>query len=447
MTLDLAQVASALGIRTSLPATSVSSWSIDSRSIEPGALFFALRGPAHDGHDFLDDIFAKGAVAAVVDQPVQAAGPLIHTEDSLAALQQLSIWSRSNWNGDIIAVTGSAGKTTTKDVIAHMLGARKRVGKTTGNFNNHIGLPLSILRIPDDAEVAVIEIGMNHAGEIRTLAKMAKPRVAVVTNVGWAHIENFESQHEIALAKRELIETLPASGVAVLNIDDERVRRFAEIHPGQVITFGIDNEADIRAVDVTYTPQGACFRAAGVTFQSPLTGRHGVLNVLAGIAVARRVYGIPAEDLLEAVRTLTPGKMRGERISRDGITIWNDCYNSNPDAARAMLTVLRDTPAQRRIAVLGEMLELGRWSEPLHRDVGRFVAESGVTILVGIRGAARYMVEEAITAGLAADAAFFFEEPEAAGDFLRQFAGEGDAILFKGSRGTRVERALERFMA
>ena len=447
MTLDLAQIATALGADTPLPSVPVCSWSIDSRTIEPGALFFALHGPTHDGHAYLADAFARGAAAAVVDRPMEAAGALIQTPDTLAALQQLAALARTRWGGDIIAVTGSAGKTTTKDVIAHMLAARKRVGKTEGNFNNHFGLPLTLLRLPTDAEAGVIEIGMNHSGEIRSLAKLARPRVGVVTNVGWAHIEHFDSQDGIALAKRELIETLPAGGIAVLNADDARVRRFAEIHPGPSITFGIENEADVRATVIEYRPDGVSFHAAGVRFETQLTGRHAVLNILAGLAMARRVYGIPAEELLEPVRTLTPGKMRGERLSKNGITIWNDCYNSNPDAARSMVCVLRDTPARRRIAALGEMLELGRWSEPLHRDVGRFVAESGVSILVGIRGAARYMVDEAVKAGMAVDAAFFFEDPETAGEFLRQHAGEGDAILFKGSRGTRVERALERFMA
>jgi UDP-N-acetylmuramoyl-tripeptide--D-alanyl-D-alanine ligase len=347
----------------------------------------------------------------------------------------------------MICITGSAGKTTTKDVVAHLLSMRTRTAKTMGNLNNHVGLPLSILRIPDDAGAAVLEIGMNHAGEIRNLAKIARPRIAIVTNAGWAHIEYFNSQDEIALAKRELIEALPRDGVAVLNGDDPRVRRFAEIHPGQSITFGIDNDADVRATNVEFLPDGTRFRAVGVDFESALPGRHGVLNVLAGIAVARRLFGISAGELRDAVRGLAPGNMRGERVSKNGITVWNDCYNSNPDAARSMVTVLRDTPARRRIAVLGEMLELGRWSEPLHRDTGRFAAESGVSILIGIRGAARYMVDEAISAGLAGNAAFFFEDPEAAGDYLRQIATEGDAILFKGSRGTRVEKALERFMA
>ena len=201
----------------------------------------------------------------------------------------------------------------------------------------------------------------------------------------------------------------------------------------------------MRAQDVEFRAAGTRFRVCGTTFDTRLQGRHAVLNVLAGIAVAQ-IYGIKPADLVEAVAELQPGKMRGERLTHNGITIMNDCYNSNPDAVRAMLDVLRDTPAARRIAVLGEMLELGHWSEALHRDIGLYAVETGVNMLVGIRGAASSMVDAASKAGLAANAAYFFEEPGAAGDQLRHIARPGDAILFKGSRGTHVERALERFL-
>jgi UDP-N-acetylmuramoyl-tripeptide--D-alanyl-D-alanine ligase len=212
-----------------------------------------------------------------------------------------------------------------------------------------------------------------------------------------------------------------------------------------VLTFGLSAGADVRAEDVRYSDDGVTFRVARAEFQSSLSGRHGVLNLLAGIAVAG-LYGIAPGELVEAVRAFEPGKMRGTRLRQDGILIYDDCYNSNPDAVRAMVDVLRDTPAERRIAVLGEMLELGRWAEPLHREVGRYVAGAGISVLVGIRGVARHMVDAAIEGGLPQDAAFFFEQPEEAGARLRQVARSGDAILFKGSRGTHVERALERFL-
>jgi UDP-N-acetylmuramoyl-tripeptide--D-alanyl-D-alanine ligase len=291
----------------------------------------------------------------------------------------------------------------------------------------------------------VLEIGMNHAGEIRALSGIARPRIGVVTNVGYAHIEFFDSIEGIALAKRELIECLPADGIAILNADDPHVRNFGDVHAGPVMLFGFSDRADIRAQDVEYRADGTRFRVRGTTFDTPLQGRHAVLNVLAGLAVAQ-VYGIALAKLVDVVARLAPGKMRGERLVHDGITIFNDCYNSNPDAVRAMLDVLRDTPAERRIGVLGEMLELGRWSESLHRDIGIYAVEVGVNVLVGIRGGARFLVDAAKEAGLAVNAAFFFEDPADAGDRLRHLARPGDAILFKGSRGTRVERALERFL-
>jgi UDP-N-acetylmuramoyl-tripeptide--D-alanyl-D-alanine ligase len=343
-------------------------------------------------------------------------------------------------------VTGSAGKTTTKDAIAHLLAVEFAVGKTAGNFNNHVGVPLSILSLEDGCRAAVLEIGMNHAGEIRRLAAIAKPEVGVVTNVGYAHAEYFDSIEGVAAAKRELIEALPRAGVAVLNADDPRVLAFRDAHPGRSVTFGLSESADVRAEAAEYGADGSRFRALGVDFETGLAGRHAVMNLLAAIAVGR-VFGIAPERLREPVRTFAIGKMRGERSEHNGVVVWNDCYNSNPEAAQSMIDVLRETPAARRIAVLGEMLELGRAAEELHRQVGRYAADHGVDWLIGIRGHARSMVEAAVAAGLARGRAQFFEDPAEAGEFARRTARPGDAVLFKGSRGVRVERAMERFLA
>lgn len=447
MKFSLREIGRVLGIPVE-SGTEVTGWSVDSRTLEPGDLFFALRGPHHDGSAYVQAAFEKGAVGAVTGTGLltcaaQAGRPVLL--DPQKALEDVAAWARSTWAGDVIGVTGSAGKTSTKDVIAQLLGSHLPVGKTTGNFNNQVGLPLSILRLPGDARVAVLEIGMNHAGEIRHLCAIARPRIGVVTNVGYAHIEMLDSIEAIALAKRELIECLPEDGIAVLNNDDPHVRNFGEVHPGPVIRFGLSEGSDVRAQDVEFRAGGTRFRVCGTTFDTPLQGRHAVLNILAGLAVAQ-IYGIAHANLVDAVAALEPGKMRGERLTHKGITILDDCYNSNPDAARAMLDVLRDTGAQRRIAVLGEMLELGRWSESLHRDVGRYAVETGVHVLVGVRGGASFMVEAAKEAGLPASSAYFFEDPAVAGDALRAVARPGDAILFKGSRGTHVERALERFL-
>ncbi len=447
MILDLQVVAHVIGARAQPRPAKVTGWSVDTRTQNVGDLYFALRGPNHDGHDFVRTALENGAVAAVVEHAEPAFGaPLLPVADSLRALQQLGAWARVEWGGTVIGVTGSAGKTTTKDAIAHLLSPHLPTGRTVGNFNNHVGVPLSILRLPCESRVAVLEMGMNHAGEIRELAAIARPQVAVVTNVGYAHVEFFDSIEGVAAAKRELIESLPPDGVAVLNADDERVLRFGDSHPGRTITFGFSELAGVRAEAVEFGAAATRFRAAGVDFETGLTGRHAVQNLLAAIAVAL-VFDIPPERLRDPVRTFSVGRMRGERLQHRGIVVWNDCYNSNPEAAGAMIDVLRATAAARRIAVLGEMLELGRASDALHRRLGRYAAGRGVDLLVGIRGDARAMVEEAVAAGLPASSACFFATPEEAGEFVRQQARSGDAVLFKGSRGVHVERALERFLA
>ena len=446
MTLELQSVADAMGAPWEGAPGSVSGWSVDTRTQNPGDVYFALRGPVYDGHDFVPAALEKGAAAVVVEEGRTGGLPSansIRVPDTLAALQQLAAWARKAWGGRVVGVTGSAGKTTTKDAIAHLLATSMPVGKTIGNLNNHVGVPLSILRLPGEARAAVLEMGMNHGGEIRDLAGIARPDIGVVTNVGYAHVEYFDGIEGVAAAKRELIEGLGRDGVAVLNADDSRVAAFAQVHPGRSVTYGFADTADVRAEDTELRADGARFRVRGVEFETPLAGRHAVMNLLAAIAVAFE-FGIAPEKLREAVRTFAPGRMRGERIEHNGMVIWNDCYNSNPEAAQSMLDVLAETPAAQRIAVLGEMLELGAAAEELHRRVGRHAAGRGIDLLVGVRGSARAMVEAAEEAGLRSA---YFEDPAEAGDFARSAARAGDAVLFKGSRGVRVERALERFLA
>ena len=316
-----------------------------------------------------------------------------------------------------MAVTGSAGKTTTKDVIADMLSVEITTAKNEGNLNNHVGVPLSLLRLPEDARVAVIEIGMNHAGEIRDLAAIARPQIGVVTNVGYAHIEFFDSIDDIAAAKRELIEALPANRHG----RSERRRRARR----RVSFSRAERCCTASRPTRTFAPRMSNIRSkafvsasAGTVFSSR-AHRPAQCIEHSRRDRGRRLYGIEPGRLVEAVRKLSPGKMRGERFHHRGVLVYNDCYNSNPDAVRAMLDVLRDTPARRRIAVLGEMLELGRWAEPLHRDVGTYAAEQGIDVLVGIRGAACCTLDAATRAGLRAGAAFFFDDPAEAGRMLR----------------------------
>ncbi len=446
MTLDLQQVARAMAAAGEPAARPVAGWSVDTRTQQAGDVYFALRGAKRDGHDFVPQALEQGAAAVVVEaaRGVSAHGKTLRVADTLTALGELASWARQQWGGAVIGVTGSAGKTTTKDAIAHLLELRGPVGRTAGNLNNHIGVPLSVLRLPDAARTAVLEMGMNHAGEIRALAAVARPEIGVVTKVGYEHAEFFDSVEGIAAAKRELIESLPRDGVAVLNADDARVRAFRDAHAGRSVTFGFSEDADVRAEGVAASGCGTRFRAMGVDFETGLAGTHAVMNLLAALAVAR-VMEIPPERLREAVESFTVDSMRGGRSVHDGIVVWNDCYNSNPEAAQRMIDVLGETRAARRFAVLGEMLELGRAAEALHRQVGVYAARHGVDVLVGVRGQARPMVEAAAAEGL--QAAHFFEDPAEAGEFVRKMAHAGDAVLFKGSRGVRMERALDRFQA
>ena len=274
MTLKLQEVARAMRAGGDPRPVEVSGWSVDTRTQNAGDVYFALRGPNFDGHNFVAAALEKGAAAVVVERrwgdPIggligdagrgQFAADELRVDDTLQALEDLGAWARLHWGGEVIGVTGSAGKTTTKDAIAHLLAAEMPVGKTLGNFNNHVGVPLSILRLPDGCRAAVLEIGMNHAGEIRELAAIAKPQIGVVTNVGYAHVEFFDDIEGVAAAKRELIETLPSDGVAVLNADDPRVARFGEAHPGRTVTFGFAETADVRAESMQATAAGARFR-------------------------------------------------------------------------------------------------------------------------------------------------------------------------------------------
>ncbi|HEY1949049.1 MAG TPA: UDP-N-acetylmuramoyl-tripeptide--D-alanyl-D-alanine ligase [Bryobacteraceae bacterium] len=443
MQFSLAQVREATEGRLldACPDSYARGYGIDSRTVNPGDLFFAIQG-ATDGHRFCSAAIERGAIACVVSNET-ITGPRLIVPDTLTALHRTAYTARELWNRPVVAVTGSAGKTSTKDIIAEFLGVHLRVSKTIGNFNNHLGLPLTLLRIPEDAEVAVVELGMNHSGEIRLLTSLAAPQFGVVTNVGFAHVEFFDSIEGVAAAKRELIEGLAPGGTAILNADDERVLRFREIHSGPVVTYGFSPHADIRAADVNIHPGGVEFSVNGVPFRSSLSGRHGISNILAGLAVAG-LFQIGLPELVETVAQLLPGNMRGERSVWQGITLLNDSYNSNPEAARNMLDILCAEPAKRKIAVLGEMLELGRMTEQLHRELGAYAARAGVDILIGVQGAAEFLVEEANACGLADYAVFFFPESEQAGAFLRTFAKPGDAILFKGSRGAHLELALHK---
>jgi UDP-N-acetylmuramoyl-tripeptide--D-alanyl-D-alanine ligase len=430
-------------------------YSIDSRTVAVGELFFAVRGERFDGHDFVQAALVKGAVAAVVSagwnatEEVDSTRLLRVPDDGadcvLAALQQLARKVRRHWGGRVIGVTGSAGKTTTKEAVAHVLGAKFCVLKSQGNLNNAFGLPLQLLKLEAEHEVAVVEMGMNHAGEIAELARIAEPDWAVVTNVAPVHLEYFaDGMAGIARAKYELIEALPPDGVAVLNCDDKFVTKFGEGMGERAVFYGVGECAEVRASGIAELgEQGIVFtvtaRGERASVQLHLLGRHNVHNVLAAIAVGLR-SGISLVECATALGELHAGEKRGEVLEWRGAKCVNDCYNSNPRALDAMVDALLAMPVAhegRHIVVAGEMLELGPEGEALHRACGQRMAERGVDVVIGVRGLAAALVE-----GAAGPEAHFMETPEAAGAWLRENLRPGDAVLLKASRGVRLERAL-----
>jgi UDP-N-acetylmuramoyl-tripeptide--D-alanyl-D-alanine ligase len=453
MKLSLTKVAEFISATGRFAAEAVvNGYSIDSRTLGPGQLFFAVKGERLDGHDFVEQTLEKGAAAAVVrsDQAGRYQGEtrLLAVEDTLVALQTLATAVRKLWGKPLIAVTGSAGKTTTKEAIAHVLSSRFRVLKSEGNFNNHFGLPLMLLKLEPEYDVAVIEMGMSHAGEIRALAKIAQPEIGVVTNVAPVHLEFFDSLAGIARAKYELIESLPVSGTAVLNADDEYVSQFGRGFKGKVVQYGLRATADVRAENIRSkgtegTEFDVVIGASREHATLPLVGEHNVLNALAAVAVGVE-RGLKPAEAVATLATLTPADKRGQVLQVGNITVINDCYNSNPKALDAMVDALAAMNARRRIVVAGEMLELGPAGEEMHRRAGDHISEKKIDVLIGVRGLAQAMVGAAEQAGARAE---FVASSEEAGEWLAREARDGDVILLKASRGVKLERALETWMA
>lgn len=448
-------------------------YSIDSRTIRAGDLFFAIKGENHDGHHFVVDVLQKGARAAVINRENAPAiqkqitadsrpqtpdsGLLIYVDDTLAAMQKLANYIISNWSGKLVAVTGSAGKTTTKDLTAAVLAEAGRVTKTQGNFNNAIGLPLSILKMEsdgqhaDDFDFGVFEMGMNHAGEITELTQIAPPDVALVTNVAAVHLEFFDSIDGIANAKAELVQGAKRGGAAILNADDPRVVRMRELRDDLTIrTYGIEQAAEVMARNIKsdglsgsefllVTPSGE------IKAHLALVGRHNLINALAAAAVGD-YYQVPLEKIAAAFASISAPKMRGEILRLpEGYTVIDDSYNSNPRALVEMVKTLSATEGYaRKVVVAGEMLELGESGAQLHFEAGQQIAALGVDLLIGVRGLAKHLIDGAQATGMNECAALFFATPADAGEFLASEARAADLILVKGSRGVKTEVVVER---
>jgi UDP-N-acetylmuramoyl-tripeptide--D-alanyl-D-alanine ligase len=428
------------------PATG---YSIDTRTLKPGDLFFAVRGERYDAHDFVPAALERGARAAVVSRSADLSAmpgthALLIVDDPLVALQTLATAVRRHWNKRVIGVTGSAGKTTTKEAVAEVLGARFAVLRSQGNLNNEFGLPLQLLKLEPEHEIAVVEMGMSHLGEIAALARIAHPDWGIVTNVGSAHAQNFpDGVAGIARAKYELVQSLPPNGVAFLNCDDPYVSQFGRDFHGRSIYFGSGPCADPRASNIVgLGAEGMQFEVTAgeehATVKLALLGSHNMWNAMAAIAAGLEA-GIPLADCAAAAGRLQPPDKRGEVLHIGGATVINDCYNCNPEALKAMIATLASMPAKRRILVAGEMLELGTDAVAMHRDCGKAAAESGIDLVVGVRGNAQHLVEAAREAGALA---IFLASPQEAGEWLKAGLREGDAVLLKASRGVGLEQAL-----
>ncbi len=462
------------GIEPALMARDVVSFVIDSREIQAGDVFFALSQPEYKNNGFNGDFddatvyvnssLQKGAIASVVRRDrfeehraeLEAfEDRLIFVDDSIAALQRLAHHVYLDWDKPVVAITGSAGKTTAKELTAHVLEASgRKVLKNIKNYNNGLGHPLTVLNLAKDSsyDIAVLEMGMSTPlHEIARLCKITPPDVSVVLNILPVHVEHLGSIENVAAAKAEIVEGMKVGGIAVLNADDPRVSAMADKSKGGVVTFGIENEADVRASNIAFagfgstsftltTPSGS----ASVSF--PLNGRHNILNALAAAAVGYR-FGMTASQIGDSLRTVAPPPQRGDIVRfAKGFTVINDSYNSNPAALLSMVDTLVEGSegAKRRIVVAGEMLELGDDAERLHMQTGEKIASKKIDMLIGVRGLGQQLVDGAKNAGL--DNASFAVDSQDAGEILVSEIRDGDVVLVKGSRGVRTEKVIEKLL-
>jgi UDP-N-acetylmuramoyl-tripeptide--D-alanyl-D-alanine ligase len=430
--------------------------SIDSRTVREGELFVAIRGDRFDGHDFVPDAIRKGAWGAIVERPVlEARFPVmsglrnvIPVEDSLLSLQEMSLMHRKKFTLPVIGVTGSNGKTTTKEMLAAILRQLGPVLKNEGNLNNHIGVPLTLFKLDAHHRAAIIEMGMSGLGEIELLTRLAMPTVGVITNIGPAHLQFLGSTDGVAQAKGELLMGMRSDSTAVLNADDRYFNALRAKCTGRVLSFGMAGPADVRAAELEQQQELTDFRlqAGGrsVTVRLRAVGRHNVANALAAAAAATALE-VPLETVKFGLEEFRPVAMRSELRALQGRTFIADCYNANPASMLAALESLAVLGGSRSAAVLGDMLELGDAAEAAHREVGAAAARLGIGLLIATGPLARHVVAGAVAAGMAGDRVLEAGSTAQAAKLLRERTRPGDTVLVKGSRGMKMETVLEEF--
>ena len=445
------------GILRGVEGMEIKGISIDSRTIREGELFVALKGPRFDGHDYVAEAMKRGASGAMVERSVleeryERLGGMhniIPVEDTLLSLQEMAAMHRKKFTIPVVGITGSNGKTTTKEMLASIFRQRGPVLNNEGNLNNHIGVPLTLMKLDRTHRAAVIEMGMSALGEIELLARLARPDVGVITNIGPAHLEFLVTIDRIAQAKGELLEYMKPGGTAVLNADDPYFCALRAKFSGPAISFGIEQQADVSAADISQGKDYIDFtlraRDNSVPVRLRLVGRHNIYNALAAAAAA-----IAAEVMIDAVKdgleAFVPRAMRSELKTIKGRVMLEDCYNANPrsmDAALETLVTLRH--GRMTIAVLGDMLELGDAAVEAHRAIGRKAAALGVDLVISVGTLSSHIAEGARAGGMSPERVVSVKTNAEAAALLRERSQEGDAILIKGSRGMKMEKILEDF--
>lgn len=439
----LQEAAAALGLPQMQAQATLADVCTDTRKIQSGSLFVCLRGERFDGHTFAPQAAQLGAAALLVDHPVDADVPQLVVTDTGKALLQLAGWYRRRFRLPVVGLTGSVGKTTTKEFIALVLGAKYNTLKTQGNLNNEIGVPQMLFRLEDSHTAAVIEMGMNHFGEISRLTRAVAPTVGLITNIGVSHIENLGSRAGILQAKLEILEGMAPDAPLIVNVDNDMLRT-VKLGDRPLLTFAIDDQsADFTATDIAEQGSTTTFTVHHSTFTRsvtiPTVGIHNVYNALAAMAVGYAT-GVDPVAAAAALANYVPAGMRQNLVQVGGVQVIEDCYNASPDSMRAALQTLGKLPVHRRYAVLGAMLELGDYAKEAHTQVGKMAAENGIDGVLAYGADAAYIVEAAKQAGL--ENARLFDTKEALAQALAQQVQSGDGVLFKGSRGMHLEDVM-----
>ena len=428
----------------------VSRMQSDSRKVRSGDLFVALKGAKADGHDFAETAINHGAVAALVSRPISEKLPSIEVEDTLRAYGEIAAGYRKLTGVKVVGITGSVGKTTTKEMTASVLEAAYHTAKTEGNHNNNLGLPMTIMDMPENTEVAVLEMGMNHSGEMEYLSDIARPDLAIITNIGTMHIEHLGTREGILQAKLEIMRGMPDDGAGVFNGDEPLLWNIRAIGKHKKYYYGIENHAcDVTATDIVELDDGVRFVVHGFGQQFelfvPMLGRHAVYNALAAATVGL-LLGVKPEQIQARFSSFHNTGMRQKIYVKNGVTIIEDCYNAGPESTEAALDVLAGIKTDgRRIAVLGDMLELGNRSAAEHYRIGRLAVGKADLLLTYGEHSVRTLTG-AITGGMNPKNTDHFDTHEDMAHMLKMRVSEGDVVLFKGSRGMRMEKVLQLFL-